>query len=64
MRSIKNIYQQGEYMEAELYFKCPICGKKILKRKGIKVMWTTICKDCYNRMDTIYDDSKQRSNGN
>lgn len=51
-------------MEAELYFKCPVCGKKVLKRKGIKLMWTIICKDCCNKMNAIYDDSKQRSNGN
>lgn len=37
-------------MEKEQYFKCPVCGKKVLKSKAQPLMWTTICKDCYKKM--------------
>lgn len=37
-------------MESEQYFKCQVCGKKTLKRKGQMLMWTMICKDCYQKM--------------
>ena len=25
-------------------------GKNVLKRKGIKLMWTTICEDCFDKI--------------
>ena len=34
----------------EEYFKCPVCGKKVLKRKGIDLKWTTICKECFDKI--------------
>ena len=37
-------------MEVEQYFKCPVCGKKVLKSKGIKLMWTAICEDCFDKI--------------
>ena len=37
-------------MEQEQYFKCPVCGKNVLKRNGIKLMWTTICEDCFDKI--------------
>ena len=50
MRSIKHLYQRGSSMEVEQYFKCPVCGKKVLKSKGIKLMWTAICEDCFDKI--------------
>jgi ribosomal protein L37AE/L43A len=40
-------------MENEQYFKCPICGKKELKRKGIKLMYSTICEKCWRTVEYI-----------
>lgn len=37
-------------MKAELYFKCPICGKTVLKSRGQMLMFTMICKGCYKKM--------------
>lgn len=37
-------------MEKEQYFKCPVCGKRVLKSKGQMLMWTMICKECYQMM--------------
>ena len=37
-------------METEQYFKCPVCDKKVLKSKGVLLMYTTICKECYKKM--------------
>ena len=51
-------------MESEQYFKCPVCGKKVLKRKGQMLMWTRVCKDCYNRAQDSYDNLDHRKHGN
>lgn len=37
-------------MEPEQYFKCPVCGKKFLKRKGIKVIGGILCEDCFDKI--------------
>lgn len=37
-------------MEKEQYFKCPICGRKILKSNGQPLMWSMICRECYKMM--------------
>jgi ribosomal protein L37AE/L43A len=47
-------------MKKEQYFICPVCQKHTLKRKGIKLMYTTICKDCYNKIQDSYEDLKSK----
>lgn len=37
-------------METEYYFVCPTCGKKILKRKGIKVIGGILCVKCFDKL--------------
>lgn len=37
-------------MDPGQYFKCPVCGKRVLKRKGVKLMWTTICETCFDKI--------------
>ena len=37
-------------METKFNFKCPICGEKVLKSKGIKLMWAMICERCFDEM--------------
>ena len=37
-------------MESEQYFSCPICAKITLKSKGQMLIWTMICKECYQKM--------------
>ena len=40
-------------METEQYFKCPICGKKVVKSKGQKYMWRLLCEECYHLMQYV-----------
>ena len=47
-------------MESEQYFKCPVCGKKVLKRKGQMLMWTRICKECYQKMQNHCEELKSK----
>ena len=49
-------------MESELYFKCPVCGKRVLKRKGIKLMWTTICEDCFDKILKNHEELRRKGN--
>jgi ribosomal protein L37AE/L43A len=49
-------------MEAEQYFKCPVCGKKTLKRKGIKLMWTIICETCFDKMVKNHEEIRRKGN--
>ena len=48
-------------METKHYFKCPVCSKRVLKSKGQMLMWTRICKDCYNRAQDSYYNIRQQS---
>lgn len=47
-------------MEPEQYFKCPVCGKKVLKRKGIKLMWTTICEECFDKIVKNHEEIRRK----
>ena len=49
-------------METEQYFKCPVCGKRVLKRKGIKLMWTTICEECFDKIRKIHEEIRRKGN--
>ena len=49
-------------MENEQYLKCPVCGKRTLKSQGQMLMWTMICKDCYNRTQDSYCNIRQQKN--
>ena len=49
-------------METELYFKCPVCSKKVLKRKGIKLMWTTICEECFDKIVNNHEEISRKRN--
>ena len=37
-------------MEIEQYCKCDACGKKILKRKAVKLMYSKVCEECFDKM--------------
>ena len=52
----------GKVMEPEQYFKCPVCGKRVLKRKGIKLMWTTICEDCFDKIVKNHEEIRKKEN--
>lgn len=52
----------GIGMEAEQYFKCVVCNKKVLKRKGIKLMWTTICETCFDKIVKNHEEIRRKIN--
>lgn len=49
-------------MEPELYFKCSVCGKRVLKRKGIKLMSTTICEECFDKIVDNHEEIRRKGN--
>lgn len=49
-------------MEPELYFKCSVCGKRVLKRKGIKLMLTTICEECFDKIVDNHEEIRRKGN--
>ena len=48
-------------MEPEQYFKCPVCGKKVLKRKGIKLMWASICEECFDKIVKNHEEIRRKN---
>ena len=50
-------------MELEQYFKCPVCGKYVLKSKGVKLMWTTICETCFDKLLKNHEELRRKGNG-
>jgi ribosomal protein L37AE/L43A len=46
----------------EEYFKCPVCGKKVLKRKGIKLIWSTICEECFDKIFKDHEEIRKKGN--
>lgn len=49
-------------MDSEKYFKCPVCGKKVLKSKGVKLMWTTICETCFDKILKNHEELRRERN--
>jgi ribosomal protein L37AE/L43A len=49
-------------MEPEQYFKCQVCGKKVLKRKGIKLMWVKICEECFDKIVKNHEEIRRKGN--
>ena len=49
-------------MKPEQYFKCPVCGKKVLKSKGVELMWTTICETCFDKILKNHEELRRERN--
>ena len=42
-------------MEAEQYCRCDVCGKTIPKRKAIKLMYSKVCEECFDKMLEMHE---------
>lgn len=51
-------------MEPEQYFKCPVCGKMVLKSKRVILMWTSVCETCFDKIFKNHEELRRKGNEN
>lgn len=44
----------------EEYYICDVCGKTILKHKAIKMMYSRVCENCFDKILKNHEELRKK----